>query len=161
REIFEEDDLLVAEGARFLAENREDTDERGILNQPDRQQGARAAEFDQHPAHRIAGLIGLARAEVRDVDEALARQQALMRRGVEPRRRSGLAQFRIHGRYATRGDESKESAVVSPQLRVIGLAQPDRLVDHRLEYRREVAGRRIDDLQYLGGRGLLFQRLPG
>jgi hypothetical protein len=32
-------------------------------------------------------------------------------------------------------------------------------LDHRVEDRGEVAGRRIDDLQYLGGRGLLFQGL--
>ena len=30
-----------------------------------------------------------------------------------------------------------------------------RLLENRLEYRREVARRRIDDLQHLGGRGLL------
>ena len=34
-----------------------------------------------------------------------------------------------------------------------------RLLQHRVEHRREVAGRAIDDLQYLGGRGLLLQRL--
>src|SRR5689334_25280312 len=33
------------------------------------------------------------------------------------------------------------------------------LFKHRIEDRREVAGRGIDDLQYLGGRGLLLQRL--
>ena len=31
--------------------------------------------------------------------------------------------------------------------------------EHRVEHRREVAGRRIDDLQHLGRRGLLLQRL--
>jgi tetratricopeptide (TPR) repeat protein len=30
---------------------------------------------------------------------------------------------------------------------------------HRLEHRREVAGRAVDDLQYLGGRGFSIQRL--
>src|SRR5271169_4717368 len=33
------------------------------------------------------------------------------------------------------------------------------LREHRIEYRREVAGRRIDDLQHLGGGGLLVERL--
>jgi len=37
------------------------------------------------------------------------------------------------------------------------LAQPCRLFQHRVEYRRQIAGRGIDDLQYLSGRGLLFQ----
>ena len=34
-----------------------------------------------------------------------------------------------------------------------------RLFQHRVEHRREVAGRGVDDLQHLGGRGLLLQRL--
>src|SRR5215472_6686904 len=34
-------------------------------------------------------------------------------------------------------------------------AQPHRLFEHCLEYRREITGRGIDDLQHLGGRGLL------
>src|SRR3954462_9329421 len=33
------------------------------------------------------------------------------------------------------------------------------LLQHRVEHRREIAGPRIDDLQHLGGRGLLLQRL--
>jgi hypothetical protein len=31
--------------------------------------------------------------------------------------------------------------------------------EHRIEYRRKVAGRGVDGLQHLGGRGLLLQRL--
>jgi len=38
-------------------------------------------------------------------------------------------------------------------------AKAGRLFQHRIEDRREVAGRGIDDLQYLGGRGLLLQGL--
>ena len=34
-----------------------------------------------------------------------------------------------------------------------------RLFEHRVEHRRQIAGRGVDDLQYLGGRGLLLQRL--
>jgi len=36
-------------------------------------------------------------------------------------------------------------------------AQAVRLFQDRVEYRGEIAGRGIDDLQYLGGRGLLLQ----
>src|SRR3984957_21026525 len=43
----------------------------------------------------------------------------------------------------------------------IGFAQPSRLFDHRREYRCEIARRRIDDLEDLGGRGLPFERLAG
>jgi hypothetical protein len=34
-----------------------------------------------------------------------------------------------------------------------------RLIEHRVEHGREVARRGIDDLQYLGRRGLLIERL--
>jgi hypothetical protein len=39
------------------------------------------------------------------------------------------------------------------------LAEPGRLVQHCTEHGREVAGRGIDDLQYVGRRGLSLQRL--
>jgi hypothetical protein len=48
-------------------------------------------------------------------------------------------------------------AVDRPQHALNGVAQPDRLFQHRVEYRGEVAGRGVDDLQYLGGRGLLLE----
>src|SRR3954453_23738672 len=50
-------------------------------------------------------------------------------------------------------------AVKGLQMAKRGAAQPHRLLEHRVEYRREVAGRGVDDLQHLGGRGLLRQRL--
>ena len=34
-----------------------------------------------------------------------------------------------------------------------------RLFQHRIEHRRQIAGRGVDHLQHLGGRGLLLQRL--
>jgi len=40
-----------------------------------------------------------------------------------------------------------------------GPAQSQRLVEHRLEYRRQVAARLIDDLQHVRRRGLLLHGL--
>ncbi len=51
------------------------------------------------------------------------------------------------------------SRPVSPQHAESGLTQPHRRFEHRVEHRREVAGRGVDDLQHLGGRGLLLQGL--
>ena len=50
-------------------------------------------------------------------------------------------------------------AVVGLQAADSGAAQRVRLFQHRVEHRREVAGRGIDDPQHLGGRGLLLQGL--
>src|SRR5215469_8467515 len=53
----------------------------------------------------------------------------------------------------------KPLAVESQQAAEASIAEACRLLQHRLEYRREVAGRGVYDLQYLRGRGLLLQRL--
>src|SRR4051794_6380409 len=58
-----------------------------------------------------------------------------------------------------RRDELEEFAVVLRDIAEARIAQPHSLFEHRVEYRREVAGRRIDDPQHLGRRGLLFERL--
>ena len=51
-------------------------------------------------------------------------------------------------------------AIIGPKDAKRRLAQVHRLLQHRIEHRRQVAGRRIDHLQHLGSRGLLLQRLP-
>ena len=43
----------------------------------------------------------------------------------------------------------------------VGVADARRLFKHRVEHRSEIAGRGIDGLQHLGGRGLLLQRFTG
>ena len=53
----------------------------------------------------------------------------------------------------------KVFAVERSKLPKARLAKPRRLFEDRIEHRREVAGRGIDDLQDLGGRGLSRQRL--
>ena len=50
-------------------------------------------------------------------------------------------------------------AVISPQHANIDLTQSQGLVEHRVEHRREVARRGVDDLQYLGSCGLLLKGL--
>src|ERR1700747_2441392 len=58
-----------------------------------------------------------------------------------------------------RGSYGKPLAIVSPKSAKSSSAQPRRLLEHRLEDRREIAGRAVDHLQYLGGRGLPLERL--
>ena len=55
-------------------------------------------------------------------------------------------------------DPVETLAVVSHSYAEGGLAQAVAPFEHRVEHRREIAGRGIDDPQHLGGRGLLFQR---
>ena len=43
--------------------------------------------------------------------------------------------------------------------RMLGLAQPRRRLDHRVEYGLQLEGRAADHLEHVGGRGLLLERL--
>src|SRR5229473_783067 len=54
---------------------------------------------------------------------------------------------------AMHGDESEKLAVINSELAVDRFAKASGLFKHFIEYRGEVAGRGIDDLQHLGGRG--------
>ena len=56
-------------------------------------------------------------------------------------------------------DGAKEFAVIGQQGPVRRFAKGVRLFQYRIEHRGEIAGRAIDDLQYLGRRGLLLQGL--
>ena len=49
-------------------------------------------------------------------------------------------------------------AIISQQRTKDRTAQTVCLLQYSVEYRSEVAGRRVDDLQYLGGRGFSIQR---
>src|SRR5262245_36959249 len=60
-------------------------------------------------------------------------------------------------RWTANRGEMEKFAVIRKHVTVSRLAEPDRSLEHRVEDRGEVAGGGIDDLQYLGGRGLLFQ----
>ena len=57
------------------------------------------------------------------------------------------------------GYEMKQIAMEGAKRRFISIAQPCGALDHGVEHRRELAGRGIDDLQHLGGCGLLLQGL--
>ena len=48
-------------------------------------------------------------------------------------------------------------AIISRKHAKGGRTQPRCLFEHRVEHRRQIAGRSIDDLQYFGGCGLLLQ----
>jgi hypothetical protein len=93
-----------------------------------------------------------------DVDERLAGHQWLgQRRVVRPDARPKRAGHRF--RHPTARDCTENLAVLKKQASVVGAAEAVCLFQDRVEHRREVAGRGIDDLQDLGGGGLSGQRL--
>ena len=62
------------------------------------------------------------------------------------------------GRNAAVYHREEVFAVKSQKAAEGGAAQTHRFFQHRVEYRRQVAGRGVDDLQHFGGCGLLLQR---
>src|SRR5215510_10368295 len=62
-------------------------------------------------------------------------------------------------RMSALGNGSGVVTFKDPQASERGPAKGMRLLQYRIENRSEVARRRIDDLQHLGSRGLLLQRL--
>jgi hypothetical protein len=61
--------------------------------------------------------------------------------------------------HAVIGGQVEIFAVISDQCAMLDAAKGVRLFEHRVEDRREVSVRRVDDLQHLGDRGLPLLRL--
>ena len=93
-----------------------------------------------------------------DVDKRLAGHQwPGQRRVVRPDALPKRAGHRF--RHPTARDCAEELPVLRKQAFVVGAAKAVCLLQDRVEDRDEIAGRGIDDLQHLGGRGLLLQGL--
>ena len=59
------------------------------------------------------------------------------------------------------GLRAKEDAASLPRNGgLVGIAKPGRRFNERLEHRLQIEGRAADDLEHVGGRGLLLERLP-
>src|SRR5262249_21751807 len=104
--------------------------------------------------HRI-----IERALVGDLNKARAFEQALGEFGSDAK---ALA-YSIGERLgkAAHSDRAELAPVVELQASLGDAAKAVRLFQDGLEYRRDISGRRIDDLQDLGGRDLPLQRFLG
>src|SRR6266849_5186741 len=95
---------------------------------------------------------------VTNVDEILALHKPIVRTSWQ--RSSGLLkELDKRWRGTALRDPAKELAVNPCEVTEARLTQPHSLFEHRVEDRREVAGRRVDDPQDLGGCGLLVESL--
>jgi hypothetical protein len=62
-------------------------------------------------------------------------------------------------RGVMRGNHAERISVPEVEIAELSLAEPPRILQDRLEHRLQFAGRARNDLQHLGGGGLLCQRL--
>ena len=141
-----------------MARSGDDAEKRVVFAQRHRQ--ARCA-CPRHCGSAAEDRSDRPRQHIDDVDECASREQLAERRrcagGRYPCRRTSanaVGQRRASRPHAKRLAvvEFEDSRERAPQSRV-------RLFQDRVEHRREVAGRGVDDLQHLGGRGLLLQGL--
>ena len=58
------------------------------------------------------------------------------------------------------GDEAEKFALALEQPGVISVTQPRRRLDQCIEHGLQIEGRPADDLEHVGGGGLLLQRFP-
>jgi hypothetical protein len=129
--------------------------ERPVFFERDEKHRASAAQINDRASIGIVGPIEFFISQVRDMDHAFTGKNSRATRTVNGR--IILAKFHVSLWQATRRNRAKFIPFYSSQHPECRLAQSHRLFEHRVENRGEVAGRRIDDAQYFGGRGLLFQ----
>ena len=130
-----------------------------VAQQRHHQRAAHLAEVDERAAIGVANLVDFLGHQVGDMDDALSSEEPrrLCSRAVI--RRIAAPIFDKWRGHTARRRSAEPPVLIDRELPERRFAEPHRLFEHRVEYRREVAGRRIDDLQHFGGRGLLLQCL--
>ena len=153
---------LVGKWPHLLAIELNGSQQAIVFAQRHHDAGAGAAQVYEGAATGITRVIGRFGAHIRLVDNAFTPNHAdehphsARIRAKRPRRQILDQMIRTPG---SRG--LKLLSVIGPQGAKRRFAQPHGLLEHCVEHRSEIAGRGIDDLQDLGGRGLLLQRLTG
>src|SRR6516162_10521059 len=120
---------------------------------------AGAAEIDDSAAVRVAAAVRFLIHQVEIVDDVLAGQNS-RRCGPRPEpSRIARTELGKGGRYAAHRHTLKVLSVKYVEDPEGTAAQAQCLLEHHIEHGTEITRRRIDDLQYLSGRGLLLQSL--
>src|SRR6516164_5517964 len=100
----------------------------------------------------MTGAVSLALRDVRDMSNVLSPQHTLHGHARSRQHRSALSSPLVEFAMATGCNEVESFSIISGDVAKAGLAQTHRFFEHRVENRREVARRGVDDLQHLGGR---------
>src|ERR1051325_932950 len=118
---------------------------------------ARTADIDQGTPVHVAPLVRLLSLEIGVLNNILTGEDTS---GTSVRCSTGYrvvtTELRVSFGDATVGDGMKALAVIGVHHAEGGTAEAQRLLQHRVEYRREVTGRGVDDAEHLGSRSLLI-----
>jgi len=158
RKVLQQRDLLVRERPYLLSVNHESAEQRAVLSQRDPQPSARPAHISKRPPDGIARAVTFLSCDVRNMNEVLTLHQPIERNSGTWTPRLALPGLGKRRRDAAHGGGVERLAIEARQETELGLAQPHRLFEHRVEHWGEIAGRAVDDPQYLRRRGLLVER---
>ncbi len=137
----------------FLSVGRYVSKKRALPAEWHEQHGPHTLEFKGGTRGRMRFL-----SQIDVMDEVCPTQQLYAGR-VRPGLIRLAQQLRVCLRQAT-GRNRPEMFTVEHHQRTLGRAtEVVRLLENRVEHRRQIAGRGVDHLQHLGGCGLLIQRL--
>jgi hypothetical protein len=156
--VLQQRDLLFGERPHLLTIDNEYAQNRVVFAERYCELRAGTARVHEAPACLVALPGAFVLDKIRDVDKSFTADYS-QRRGPRFRNDGLFEESRQLGRHAPGRYGPNPFAVIHVKRAAGGLAQAHRLVEHRVEHRREVAGRGIDDPQHLGGRGLLLQGL--
>src|SRR5215472_15030864 len=160
-EIANQLDLIVGERLRLLAVDKDGADKLVVLEHRHGNESSRAGD------RRELGR-GEARWHVEEpgLREGICDVNGLLRPGKAAERavwrwlpRPDVKFFGDRGRDAVHCNDAERGCVVQVQYAELGLADAHRVRQDRLKYWLQLARRVRDDLQHVGGRGLLLERL--
>jgi len=157
REILKQCDLFLAERAALEAIGADIAEQPAVLPQREHEQGAETS-LPRGARSRAVPRRPVQYRCIGHMNQALTAQQLVLRPArFRPKRLPQQIGKRRRQFVCRHGAEVL--AIIGHQSPVRRAAQRMRLLQYRVEHWREIAGRRINDLQYLVGRGLLLQGL--
>ena len=157
RKVAEQFDLLVRERTNFLAIDGHRADHLVIPQHGHDNNGACAANLDQVDSGSGTFDVGRTGSQVRDLSHVL---------GLDRRRQHASGRWAIRLITSHRGkrwiiiiarDRAYHAALEQHHRSELGAANVDCVLQHLVEHRGKIRRRRTDDLQDLGGRGLLLK----
>ena len=147
-------DLLVAERPHRVTLQNNDADGHAFAHQRNRQHGSHADRLWLRPSIHILHL------PIRQQHEWL-RPSTMARPAIEPRPRGRGCSFHVRlelWRKPVDRNEVNTIASCTTNCCLIRLTQFGCRLDQRVEHCLKIEGRAADDLEHVGGRGLLLQR---
>src|SRR5262249_31408307 len=146
-EVLEQRHVLLRKRSYLLAVDGDNAEYHFVPDKRHLQRSSRAAQIDKRPALRIARDVCLFGSEVDILNGRPFSLEETIWRGVWPGDQTRVAQIGgIGRRYATERFGNVTAAFKNPQASECRFAEPHRSSKHRIKYRCELSGRRIDDL---------------